>query len=574
MSSIPLLNSDNTPTIDIIASTSNSSFSPSSFSPSSLSPLASKATSSSSSSSPSLTDTPSSATDSNSANTSITVMEQIFTTTVEAGGSGGEPMLRYPLWEACIILIFCLIIILGTIVGNILVCIAVSIVRKLRTPSNLLIVSLAVADLLVALVVMPLAAMYEVMGVWKLGQVMCDVWTSSDVLLCTASILNLCMISVDRYFVITRPFDYAMKRTPGLMAVMILSVWLLSALISIPPLFGWKSDTQEDVCELSQAIGYQFYATIGAFYLPLTVMIIIYYRIYAVSSRIHKKELKSNPEHKQLRSASSFSSTSSSFGRKMSDHPPPPHHHQHDQHHRQSSGNDDWINKKRKISMESSSSRKPCLHGRGSNQSENSKKEGEDSNVQATNSPTTLTVPDPTIQIINPPPSPASKALRKHLKNVSFLSKPNSSGALNKMHSASKERKTTKTLGIIMGAFVVCWLPFFILALIRPFLTDPTVIPHWLVSLLQWLGFANSFLNPIIYARFNRDFRKPFKAILFCKCIGINTHLRSEKYTEDYGPSNTEFSSGVFRRNSQQVQYRNSFQQQRNSGSSFDGYRV
>lgn len=84
--------------------------------------------------------------------------------------------------------------ILGTIIGNALVCTAVAIVRKLRTPSNLLIVSLAVSDLLVAVLVMPFATTYEVMGSWVAGQAICDMWTSLDVMLCTASILNLCMI--------------------------------------------------------------------------------------------------------------------------------------------------------------------------------------------------------------------------------------------------------------------------------------------------------------------------------------------------------------------------------------------
>ena len=75
---------------------------------------------------------------------------------------------------------------------------------------------------------------------WPLNRAVCDAWTSLDVLLCTASILNLCAISIDRYFVITRPFQYAIKRTPKHMAAIIAAVWVLSALISIPPLFGWR----------------------------------------------------------------------------------------------------------------------------------------------------------------------------------------------------------------------------------------------------------------------------------------------------------------------------------------------
>ena len=137
----------------------------------------------------------------------------------------------YPLGLLIFIIFLCGLIILVTILGNVLVCTAVAIVKKLRTPSNLLIVSLAVSDLLVASLVMPLALVYEVKGRWIFGQQICDVWTSLDVFLCTSSILNLCMISIDRYFVITRPFKYAMKRTPARISLMIFAVWLVSALI-------------------------------------------------------------------------------------------------------------------------------------------------------------------------------------------------------------------------------------------------------------------------------------------------------------------------------------------------------
>jgi len=100
---------------------------------------------------------------------------------------------------------------------------------------------------------------------------------------------------VCRYFVITRPFQYAMKRTPIRMMVMIVSAWLLSALISIPPLLFDRSEVHPDQCAVSQEIGYQLYATFGAFYIPMTVMIVIYYRIYMVSSRLADAEARSKP---------------------------------------------------------------------------------------------------------------------------------------------------------------------------------------------------------------------------------------------------------------------------------------
>lgn len=74
----------------------------------------------------------------------------------------------------------------------------------------------------------------------------------------------------------------------------------------------------------------------------------------------------------------------------------------------------------------------------------------------------------------------------------------------------AKERKASTTLGIIMSAFIFCWLPFFVLALVRPFLEDSKAL-NTMATLFLWLGYANSLLNPIIYATLNRDFRKPFQ---------------------------------------------------------------
>ena len=91
-----------------------------------------------------------------------------------------------------LLVLILMVIIVGTIVGNILVCVAVCLVRKLRRPYNYLLVSLAVSDLCVAILVMPMALLHELLGEWQFGLMACDVWVSFDVLSCTASILNLC----------------------------------------------------------------------------------------------------------------------------------------------------------------------------------------------------------------------------------------------------------------------------------------------------------------------------------------------------------------------------------------------
>ena len=84
------------------------------------------------------------------------------------------------------------------VLGNGLIIVSVAIVKKLRQPGNYLIVSLAWSDFLVGLVVLPVTIYYDHMDRWTLPAVVCDMHVSFDVICCTASIMNLCMISIDR----------------------------------------------------------------------------------------------------------------------------------------------------------------------------------------------------------------------------------------------------------------------------------------------------------------------------------------------------------------------------------------
>lgn len=90
---------------------------------------------------------------------------------------------------------------------------------------------------------------------------------------------------------------------------------------------------------------------------------------------------------------------------------------------------------------------------------------------------------------------------------------------------AKRERKAAKTLAIITGAFVVCWLPFFIMALVMPICQD-CEINDYMASFFLWLGYFNSTLNPVIYTIFSPDFRQAFARILF----GRHRRRRQKKY--------------------------------------------
>lgn len=146
------------------------------------------------------------------------------------------------------------------VVGNLLVCIAIATEKSLKPVQNWFIASLAVSDLLIGLVIMPFSLARELMGYWMFGQVWCDVHAALDVFLCTASINSLFLISLDRYWSITQAVKYLKKRTPSRAAFMIAFVWIFSALVSLPPLVGWKKADSAlnsyPQCNLSEDIGY------------------------------------------------------------------------------------------------------------------------------------------------------------------------------------------------------------------------------------------------------------------------------------------------------------------------------
>lgn len=103
-----------------------------------------------------------------------------------------------------------------------------------------------------------------------------------------------------------------------------------------------------------------------------------------------------------------------------------------------------------------------------------------------------------------------------------------------------RDNKAAKTLGIIMGAFLFCWLPFFAWYVLST-MCDSLVTPPTIVSTLFWIGYFNSVLNPVIYAFYNRDFRRAFKTLLFCSGASVCCFTAS---------SADSFSSSAVRRSS------------------------
>ncbi|KAG1943481.1 5-hydroxytryptamine receptor 4 isoform X1 [Pimephales promelas] len=187
-------------------------------------------------------------------------------------------------------------IIILTVLGNLLVIVALCKDRQLRKKkTNFFVVSLAFVDLLVALVVMPLAAIELTTGQWSYGDTFCLVRTSLDVQLTTVSILHLCCIALDRYYAICcQPLVYNNKMTPIRVSLMLVGCWVISFFISFLPIMqSWNTigiesfieqrklnSSRNSTCVFMVNRPYALVCSAVAFYVPLMLMGLAYQRIY------------------------------------------------------------------------------------------------------------------------------------------------------------------------------------------------------------------------------------------------------------------------------------------------------
>ncbi|KAM3925993.1 alpha-1B adrenergic receptor [Leptodactylus fuscus] len=306
------------------------------------------------------------------------------------------------------------------IVGNIMVIISVVTNRQLRIPTNYLIINLAIADLFLSTTVLPFSATLEIVDYWVFGRIFCDIWAAMDVLCCTASIFSLCAISIDRYIGVRYSLQYPTIVTRKRVILAMMGVWMLSIVISIGPLLGWKQQTNTDeaVCDITTEPYYAIFSSLTSFYIPLIVILVMYCRVYVVAKRITKNleagVMKERTDSKEL--------TLRIHCRNMHDGSP------------------------------------------------NSKSKNQ------------------------PPRSSLS------LKLLKF----------------SREKKAAKTLGIVVGLFILCWLPFFT-ALPLGSIFKELEPPLTVQKVIFWLGYFNSCLNPIIYPCSSKEFKRAFIRILKCQ---------------------------------------------------------
>ncbi|CAI5763702.1 muscarinic acetylcholine receptor M4, partial [Podarcis lilfordi] len=435
---------------------------------------------------------------------------------------------------------------LVTVVGNILVMLSIKVNRQLQTVNNYFLFSLACADLIIGVFSMNLYTVYIIKGYWPLGAVVCDLWLALDYVVSNASVMNLLIISFDRYFCVTKPLTYPARRTTKMAGLMIAVAWILSFILWAPAILFWQFIVGERTVEKEQCYiqflsnpAVTFGTAIAAFYLPVVIMTVLYIHISLASrSRIRRHK----PESKKEKKSKSLGFLKSPLVKQNNNNSP----------------------KKAVEVKEEAKNGKVEEQPLQQSETTGHQEEKETSNESSTVSITQTNKEKPVLEIApadqgqSPAPTrlnPASKWSKIKIvtkqtgtecvtaieivpdKEASSTpitlsnSRPANvarkfasiarSQVRKKRQMAAREKKVTRTIFAILLAFILTWTPYNVMVLINTFCDYCVPDTVWYIG--YWLCYVNSTINPACYALCNATFKKTFKHLLMCQYRNIGT---------------------------------------------------
>ncbi|KAA0723121.1 5-hydroxytryptamine receptor 2A [Triplophysa tibetana] len=361
-------------------------------------------------------------------------------------------------WPALLILV----IISLTIGGNILVILAVSLEKKLQNATNFFLRSLAVADMLVGILVMPISLiniLYDY--AWPFPSSLCPIWIYLDVLFSTASIMHLCAISLDRYVAIRNPIEHSRFNSRTKAMLKIAAVWTISIGISMPiPVIGLHNRDKVFIngnCALNEE-RFILVGSFVAFFIPLVIMVVTYFltvQALQLQATVFLCESKASSQQPLQPPAPSTS----------------------------------------QLALPSVPSRRCSL------------------NYLRISDSNTLTPPLDTISIIQ------SSEVPSQLNSPSGRDPGGAHGRRGMMQAIKNERRASKVLGVVFFLFLIMWCPFFITnvlyVLCHGACNEPLLIE--LLNVFVWVGYISSGVNPLVYTLFNKTYRRAFSSYMHCQ---------------------------------------------------------
>ena len=325
-------------------------------------------------------------------------------------------------------------------------------------------------------------------------------------------------------------------------------VWTLSLILSLAPQipqFGFKPLQSSDQCEVNQEFNYAIFSASVSFWIPLVIILFVYYRIYREASaqmkflktgvkksndksgaevmlRVHRGPSRT-PARSHCCTCDLKRDSCQSENLNMK--------------HNKNSLNCDQAAYTKSVSINQLS---VVIDAKNEEKSElisiskeNKLDTANDPNDQLLKPSNRDSLKKLAVDFLMREPNKAENANKNNpnvckscnlmieannnLRTLNLLSlsssKTNVNGSTNILSISNKaakfksEQKAAKTLAIVVGCFILCWMPFFLILPIGAFCKSCN-IPKILFQVLFWMGYCNSAMNPLIYAFSSREFRR------------------------------------------------------------------